>query len=263
MVSPMESEDDSMRCDAILATRSELGEEETMKADTKDAFEQALEELHVGVVRGEMVVGNRRGLNLAGLSTRVRILEDEVAGQKEKATLQKEKTTLQEAEIAELKDQVLTLRLSMKEYRRVRNWFISTFKRDKLNNADGSDIKSIQEGNVTAHGGDAIVNALLYKGPDGRRDASAFEKLYGLNPLRVLAIKHKPTIAVMNTHAGIISSQYKVGSEKFYKTFAEFIKLLKDSDFDESYLDDGELDSLTRVYWSFLKCAKDEVRSVD
>jgi hypothetical protein len=48
-----------------------------MKADAKDAFEQALdEELYVEVVRGKMVVGNRRGLNLAGLSTRVRALED-------------------------------------------------------------------------------------------------------------------------------------------------------------------------------------------
>jgi hypothetical protein len=69
-----------------------------MKADAKDAFEQALdEELYVEVVRGKMVVGNRRGLNLAGLSTRVRALEDVVASQKEKVTSH-------ESEITELKD---------------------------------------------------------------------------------------------------------------------------------------------------------------
>lgn len=66
------------------------------------------------------------------------------------------------AVIAELKDHVLTLRLSLREYRWVRNRFISTFKRDKLNNADGSDIKIIQEGNLTVHGGDAVVDARLY-----------------------------------------------------------------------------------------------------
>lgn len=55
-------------------------EEETIKTDAKDAFEQALnEELYDEVVGDEMVVGNRHGLELAGFSTRAAALEDEVA----------------------------------------------------------------------------------------------------------------------------------------------------------------------------------------
>ena len=39
-----------------------------------------------------------------------------------------------------------------------------------------------------AHGGDAIVDAHLYEGPSGRQDVSAYRKLYGFDPLRVLSI---------------------------------------------------------------------------
>ena len=59
--------DDSTTCDAILVTRSELRDEEGMKQDAKDVLGLALheEELHVKDMRGELCVGNRRGLNLA------------------------------------------------------------------------------------------------------------------------------------------------------------------------------------------------------
>lgn len=71
--------------------------------------------------------------------------------------------------------------------------------------------------------------------------------------------EYRPAITALNIHAGIKSSQHKVGSEKFYESFAEFIKLLKASESGESYLDDGEPNSLTHAYESFLLCAKDEV----
>ena len=52
-----------------------------MERDAKGALEQALqrEVLHVKNVRGELAVGNNRGLNLAGLPQLVRELESEVA----------------------------------------------------------------------------------------------------------------------------------------------------------------------------------------
>jgi len=68
LLSPAESlSQDDTTCDAILVTRSEIGGEEEIKRDAKDALKQALQEkeLHVKDVRGELFVGNRRGLNLA------------------------------------------------------------------------------------------------------------------------------------------------------------------------------------------------------
>jgi hypothetical protein len=82
----------------------------------------------------------------------------------------------------------LTLKLSLAEYRKVRSRFISTFKRDKLLRTDPSDIKIIQDGNVTAHGGDTVVDAMLYEGVGGRHDSSAFKKLYEIHPAIVPTI---------------------------------------------------------------------------
>ncbi|KAF8545376.1 hypothetical protein BDD12DRAFT_811560 [Trichophaea hybrida] len=68
---------------------------------------------------------------------------------------------------------------------------------------------------------------------------------------------------MLNFHAGIIASKHKIGTTSFYTRFGEFIKLFKESDYDESYLDDGGTTGVTCAYWSFLRCAKDEVRDVE
>ena len=269
MLSPVSQED--TKCDAILVARSELGGDEAMKEDAKDALEQALEEeLHVENVR-EMFVGNRRGLSLAGLPARVRALEDENVSQKEELTSHKFKIT-------SLEDRVNSLTISLEAYRILRNRFISTFKRDKLQNATEADRNIIGAGNASAHGGDAVVDASLYSNT-GRRDIVAYMQLYGIHPSVVLAISeffailknakancsdHSQTINVLNTHAGIAASKYKTGSVKFYALFKEFVKLFEESgaSFDADYLD-GNVTDVTRAYWAFLNCIKDEVTRAD
>ena len=72
---------------------------------------------------------------------------------------------------------------------------------------------------------------------------------------------HKETIDVLNTHAGIIASKHKTGSDEFYKRFAKFIELFEESDRDEGYLE-GNFTDVTRAYWAFLNCIKDEVTRV-
>ncbi|KAA8892897.1 hypothetical protein FN846DRAFT_788650 [Sphaerosporella brunnea] len=253
---PPAEDDDSTECDAILVTRSELGDEEEMKRDAKDALGQE-EELHVEDVRGELFVGNRRGLSLAGLPERVRVLEQEIASQKIEIASQKIKS-------ASLEDRVSDLTSSLEAYKLLRNRFISTFKRDKLASATEADTRFIAAGNTWAHGGDAVVDALLYTGTGGRRDFTAFEKLYGFRPETVQRISHQPTIDVMNTHAAVIASNHKTGSDKFYTLFAEFVKLFKESGdgLEEGYLDGNPTD-VTRAYWAFVNCIKDEVTRVD
>lgn len=62
---------------------------------------------------------------------------------------------------------------------------------------------------------------------------------------------------------GVIASKHKVASGKYYANFAESIRLFKEPEGDESYLDDGVTTGVTRAYWTFLRCEKDEVRRVD
>ena len=271
LLSP-ESQEDT-KCDAILVASSELGGDEAMKEDAKDALQQALktDELHVEDVRGELFVGNRRGLNLAGLPKLVHELQDEIASQNSRITIF-------EFKVASLEERVNSLTNSLEAYSILRNRFISTFKRDKLGNATETDRNIIAAGNASAHGGDAVVDASLYSNT-GRREIVAYMQLYGIHPSVVLAISeffailknakancsdHSQTINVLNTHAGIAASKYKTGSVKFYALFKEFVKLFEESGerFDVGYLD-GNATDVTRAYWAFLNCIKDEVTRAD
>lgn len=120
-------------------------------------------------------------------------LERTVASLERKAALQGKKITF-------LQDYASDLTLSFEAYKRLRNRFISTFKRDKLGKETWEDHKMIEEGNRCAHGGDVVADAKLYKGTLRRGDECDFELLYGLPPSVVanLSKSSLPLIATSN-----------------------------------------------------------------
>ena len=129
--------------------------------------------------RGELCVSNRRGLS--GLPARLRAHEDDLANIREELALSR-------ANLTELGDQVLALKLLETEYRQARIQFIVTFKRDKLDaSEDDLDSKIILEGYMGAEEANAIADAALYVLKE-RSDVHVFEELYGLEPLQVLRI---------------------------------------------------------------------------
>jgi hypothetical protein len=120
-----------VECATILVAESEIGEEK-MKTLAKDSFTRVLneKELFVEDAGGELA---------------------------ERWPNPPARDILQyKARITALEEQALTLKLSLAEYRKVHHRFISTFNRDKLLKVGPSDIKITEEGNVTAHGGDAV-----------------------------------------------------------------------------------------------------------
>ncbi|CUS15718.1 unnamed protein product [Tuber aestivum] len=249
---------DSKTCDAILVARSQGESEDEMKRGAKDALGQALqeEELHLKEMRGEFFVPNDRGLGLAGLPALLRAVEERfISVQEEIVTMRREMVSREQT----FTNEITELRVLSHGYLLVRDRFIATFRRDKLNRRNRRDTKVIAKGNITAHGGDATVDATLYSIPGGpvrRQDAGTFVQLYGLHPHLVSEIKHQPTIAVLNTHAGVIASGLKKGSPEFYNSFNRFITSLKFSEYDQRYLDNGEHPDLTSAYWAFVKCPK-------
>jgi len=118
-------------CGARLATHAEIGEEQEVITSAMGAFRQALQndDLTVEEAGGEWVVGNRRGLNLAGLPARIALLQAQDASQDQK--------------IASLQARNASLTSSLPSYKTLRNRFISTFKRDVLNNATEADKRII------------------------------------------------------------------------------------------------------------------------
>ncbi|PWW80017.1 hypothetical protein C7212DRAFT_341178 [Tuber magnatum] len=257
--SPEDQED--LTYDAILVTQSMTGSANDMKRCAHDAFKQTpeVEELDVHEVMGELYVGNLQGLGLAGLPERIRILEERIRILEERIRILKENDTTQEAKIAELNDYVSILRHGGQDYKRVRNRALTVFKRDKLRETlMQSDRDIIEAGNVTAHSGDAAIDAMLYDGVGGREDSYVFEALYGLHPTDVMKITHKETIEILNLHAGVKAHKYETGTDEFYRRFAVFIHAFKRSDPRVNYLNEGVMNATCAAYWSLRECEKYE-----
>lgn len=218
------------------------------------------------------------------LTQRTKKFEQDLITHREEETKRFEKIR---EDLAQLSLQSFNIAITQRGYMEWRNRFISLFKSNKLHTADNLDYQIIaSEGYMAEHNADAITDAALYT-PNTvlaqRFDTNTFEKLYGLHPahvsrmsmsayqvfsfLKVIVLTFsgyfRSTTEALNAHAAVISSPTRVASGKFYKSFSEFIELLKDSDYSESYLEDGKSSTLKDAYETFLQCAKDEVRKVE
>jgi len=173
-------------CDAILVTKVDFKDDDEL--DMTEGARQALgeilakEDLIIAHDVEPITVGNQQGLNLARRPNKIEELENKVSS----LTGQVSSLTSQEAfsasEIVFLKQQVQDLTISVEGYTLLRHRFISSFKRYKVGGMTPNDWKLIGEGNQAAYGGDAIADARLYQGTEGRRDFSVYEMLYGLPP---------------------------------------------------------------------------------
>ncbi|PWW80187.1 hypothetical protein C7212DRAFT_361158 [Tuber magnatum] len=92
---------ESRTFNAILATRPKVRDGEEIRT-AKNALARVLdrEELHIKNAMNEPFVGNRLGLNLAGLATRLATIEEKFTSQKEELGLQKEKLASQQEKLA-------------------------------------------------------------------------------------------------------------------------------------------------------------------
>ncbi|KAG0137735.1 hypothetical protein HOY82DRAFT_477327 [Tuber indicum] len=174
----------------------------------------------------------------------------------------KEKIASLELHNATLEDEIKISRNSDKDKSRLRNRFISTFKRDVLKCGTAQDKTLISEGNEYAHGGDAKADARLYSGPSCRKDVYAFETLYGVSPETVEnTAEDKETINVLNIHASVKASKYKKGNESFYLAFNTFLDLFKArrNGRDEDSVGEGRT-ALSKAYWVFIHASATEVK---
>lgn len=140
-----------------------------MKEEGRAVLQEALNlGLDSEVICGKLVVGNRRGLNLA----------TELSGIRQDITSLKRGKIKQDLKIESLEGQVFGLKLISKEYDLLRQRFLSMYKR-KVNKSTKKDL-IIQTGNAVAHGGGANADAKLYLS-SLRRDTEVYREFYGLD----------------------------------------------------------------------------------
>ncbi|CUS07944.1 unnamed protein product [Tuber aestivum] len=232
-----------------------IGSVDDMKRDAYDELKQTLEEeeLEVCEVMGELYVSNPRHLGLAGLPDRLRAVEEDLRIVEAGVAASEKKIAATEEKIAELNDQVSILKLAGPDYKRVRNPFLSVFKRDIMKETlKQSDRNFIAEGNVIAHSGDAAIDALLYDGEGRRQDWYVFEELYGLHPSDVRKITHGETIEVLNRHARVKAND-PPEAEEFYRRFAVFLAAFKREDPVSNYLLYDHTNPTRAAYWCLLE----------
>jgi len=171
-------------CDAILAAKVTVGDEEDMTMEAMGVLGQALEgdELSVEGEDREMMVGNILGRTYGRLPPVVEQLTKEKEALEQSAAADATLIEKQECQIEDLQAQVRHLTDALGLYRLSRQRYISTFKRDKMKDTNPVDRELIREGSEAVHGGDAHTDAGLYAGVGGRADVTAFQTLYGFLP---------------------------------------------------------------------------------
>ncbi|QKX56876.1 uncharacterized protein TRUGW13939_03983 [Talaromyces rugulosus] len=195
--------------------------------DAADTIEMAREELenaakndhlHEEYLSAGTVVTNTRGRFWTSMDSQMSEFREELA-----------RTTVRlDAKTDEL--QRATARLEMKTnelertavgFRDFRHRFISTYKRDILNQSDVTDKNFIQHGNNIVHSGNVKRDAELYTGPYPRHDISVFRKLYGVLPVVATTIEYEPTISVLDRYATIVSNPKKEYTGRYLDTHEE------------------------------------------
>jgi len=197
-------------CDVILAVRIRIDADEVMKSNAKDSLLHAFKELLLSSPPEQICIGNPLGL---GILAELNSLREQLAtkapssGQHPRTSALTEKNpeaiaTSRDTRMTNLmvpheqansteEAHIRILTSGNEAYQRIRNRYISTFKRDSLDCKSTEDQRIIIAGNDRAHGGDAAVDATLYFMPRGRLvplvfkerlDPFVFKGIYGVSP---------------------------------------------------------------------------------
>lgn len=185
--------------ETLLETTSEACSEQATEEDEQEGLEVATEDEQEGMEvatedvsgpateNGKPARGQYRGLTLMSridqLQRKVTATGNRLNSLNSTAIALQSENAADGQRLVALQQQVTGLTKSLLHYNLLRNRFISTFVRDKLNKATEFDIKIIGEWNSSelALGGDMVLDAQLY-GEGGRIDHIAFKQLYGFFP---------------------------------------------------------------------------------
>jgi hypothetical protein len=263
-------DDNDDECKAVIVTTTEIAEDAVMISNAKKAINVAPGGDEISVeYNPNPVVGNQRGLSPAALPREIQVMKQKFVQQDASIAKQDALLAVQGARISSLEKKVHNLSLSLCSYRKIRNQFIDSYYRDKCNpEITPHQKKKITQGSAAAHGGDAAMDAELYRNGGGRTDVVIFKQLYGYVPHVIWSITHEETLTLLSIHAGVKASTTQVGSKKFYALFTEFIDAFEDSGYNTEYLQGtgtatGPAPNVNRAFWAFMGCTKDEIRAVE
>ena len=137
-----------------------------------------------------LAYGNQRGLDL--LEERECLLSTlAIEKKKTAAHLATHDTKIKnlENQVQQMSNQMQHMSHASNGYLKVRQRFLSTYRRDVLGDVSETTAAVIRAGNRAAHDGDAVCDAGLYE-TQVRRDESIFIKLYGMRAAQVTSLSN-------------------------------------------------------------------------
>lgn len=262
-VTPANSEDETLLVDAVLYKELRVPPPEDPENFSKTSLRNELQNIRLGHNGDKVIFGNSEGESLlARLTATEKKFETSLS--KDRITTQRiekleRKVDENAMEIGSLKAHLRQYMQSSDNYLSIRRRFLEVYQRD-VKGGEFRDHKAIQKGNIVAHEGDALGDAMVYT-RDGRQDRKLFRELYGLDHTQVLEYYNGANdgglYLVLNAHATLLAKGDKVSDE---------LKLAFDS-----FIDNVEMywsqppnsdpnSPLGRAYYTFWKHHKDKGR---
>ena len=162
-----------------------VSDQEHIDPHATTAVNKAIKQAEYGAMGEITTYGNPKGLSLLESLydnlERTKRLESEISQLKLRDDSQQAQLDSQQARIN-------TLEEASQGFRNIRNRFLETYKRDWYDRPGQQSHVLIQQGNTSAHGGNAAVDSLLYTDPfmsPSRSDERVYVSLYGLTPNQV------------------------------------------------------------------------------
>ena len=179
-------------CGVFVFTTNKTETKSKIIEGAKNALEGVLKHQELSVNEDTLHVGNHYGLSLihlpceiASLKVGMAIVEaelgstwDELASTREEAVVHLERTSSLETRIGDITE------LS-EAYKNICHWFIDTYMQSKTLGMPVHIRKQIQEGNTTAHNGEAKTDMDLFCDTKRGKDITLLKVLYGFFLLMV------------------------------------------------------------------------------
>ncbi|KAE8388071.1 hypothetical protein BDV23DRAFT_185687 [Aspergillus alliaceus] len=267
--------DTDARSTAVLATKTDIALESDMIAGAKRSLAECLDtdELHSEILYDNMYTGNDKGLGIVREHARIPAQETKLKGLERQLNKSDDKLKEMMDRFSELHNafnrqaQQTDVRFSLR-YADIRSRFLSTFRRDFMDDESRESQKVIDQGNIVAHHGFFMADAMLYD-PEGfkdehgqqfppRTDRDTFKLLYGVDPSLAEKIDYTPTVQVLERHATVRASSRFQMTALFEDKFQAFIRALKATDFAGDYLNfqSDQVAELLFAYQKFWKASR-------
>ncbi|KAB8235269.1 uncharacterized protein BDW43DRAFT_309635 [Aspergillus alliaceus] len=238
--------DTDARSTAVLATKTDI----------------ALESDMIAVLYDNMYTGNDKGLGIVREHARIPALKTKLKGLERQLNKSDDK-------LKEMMDRFSELHNAFnRQAQQTDVRFLSTFRRDFMDDESRESQKVIDKGNIAAHHGFFMADAMLYD-PEGfkdehgqqfppRTDQDTFKLLYGVDPSLAEKIDYTPTVQVLERHATVRASSRFQMTALFEEKFQAFIRALKATDFAGDYLNfqSDQVAELLFAYQKFWKASR-------